>query len=41
MGKSIGKDISKNLSSKYSQKLFDHAKKSAIDSLKISLNRYI
>ena len=29
MGRNIGKDISKNLSSKYSQKLFDHAKQTA------------
>ena len=29
MGTSIGKDISKNLSGKYSQKLIDHTKQSA------------
>ena len=34
MGRNIGKDISKNLSSKYSQKLFDHAKQTATDALK-------
>ena len=38
MSESIGKNISKNLSGKYSQKLFDHAKKSATDVLKISSN---
>ena len=38
MSESIGKNISKNLSGKYSQKLFDHAKKSATDALKISSN---
>ena len=32
--KSIGKKISKNLSSKCSQKLFDHAKQFATDDLK-------
>ena len=32
--KNIGKTISKNLDSKYNQKLFDHAKKSATDALK-------
>ena len=34
MGKNIGKNISKNLSGKYSQKLLDHAKKSATVALK-------
>ena len=34
MGKNIGKNISKNLRGKYSQKLLDHAKKSATDALK-------
>ena len=33
MRKIIGKNISKNLSRKYSQKLFDHAKQSAMDAL--------
>ena len=33
-GESIGKNISVNLSSKYSQKLFDHAKQSTTDELK-------
>ena len=32
--KNIGKKISKNLSSKCSQKLFDHAKQFATDDLK-------
>ena len=35
MGKNIGKNISKSLSSKKSQKMFDHAKQSAIDALKL------
>ena len=34
MGKIIGKNTSKSLSSKYSQKLFDRAKRSATDPLK-------
>ena len=34
MGKNIGNNINKNLSGKYSQKLFDHAKESATDALK-------
>ena len=33
--KNIGKITSKNLSSKYTQKLLDHAKQSATDALKI------
>ena len=33
MDKNIGKIICKNVSGKYSQKLLDHAKKSATDSL--------
>ena len=33
MRKNIGKNIGKNLSSKCSQKLLDHAKKSAADAL--------
>ena len=32
----IGKNISKSLSSKYNQKLLDHAKKSATDALEIA-----
>ena len=36
MGEDIGKNISKSLRGKYSQKLFDHAKKSATDALKTS-----
>ena len=36
MGENIGKNISKSLRGKYSQKLFDHAKKSATDALKTS-----
>ena len=46
MGKTIGKNISKNLSGKYSpgmlamrQKLLDHAKKSATDTLKNSRSK--
>ena len=34
--KKMGKSIGKNLSGKYSQKLLDHAKKSATDTLKTS-----
>ena len=34
MGRNTGEDISKKLSSKYIQKLLDHAKKSAINQLK-------
>ena len=34
MSKTIGKNISKNLSSKQSQKLFDYAKPSTTDTLK-------
>ena len=38
MGKNIGKNWSKNLYGKYSQKLIDNAKQSATDALKTSLN---
>ena len=41
MGKNIGKNISKNFSNKCSQKLLDHAKKSATDALKTSSKRVI
>ena len=34
MWKNIGKSISKNVSSKYRQRLLDHAKQSATDALK-------
>ena len=34
MGKNIGQNVRKTLSGKYSQKLLDHAKKSATDTLK-------
>ena len=34
MGRSIGKSVRKNLSSKYNQNLLDHAKQSATDALK-------
>ena len=34
MSKNVGKSISKNLSSKYSQKRLDYAKQSATDVLK-------
>ena len=37
----IGKNISKNLRSKYSQKLLDHAKQSATDLLKTASKRAI
>ena len=36
MDKNISKIIRKDLSSKYNQKLFDHAKKSATDAIKTS-----
>ena len=36
MGKNIDNNISKNLSSKYSQKLLDHAKISSADATKIA-----
>ena len=35
MGKNSGKNVSKNLSGKHSQKLLDHAKQYATDSLKL------
>ena len=41
MGKNYDKNISKSLSVKYSQKLLDHAKKSAIDLLKTTSKRVI
>ena len=41
MDKNIGKDISKNLSGKYSQKLLDYAEQTAIDTLKTSSKRVI
>ena len=41
MGKNIGKNISKILSSKYSQKLIDHPKQSATDALKITSKKVI
>ena len=34
MGKNLGKNTSKNLSAKYSQTLFSHAKQSATDARK-------
>ena len=37
MGKNIGKKLSKNLSSKYSQKILDNAKQSPTSKLKIAL----
>ena len=37
----IGKKVSKNLSIKYSQKLLDHVKQSAIDALKTTSKRAI
>ena len=39
MDKNIGKNISKNWSRKYSEKLLDHAKQSATDVLKTTLQR--
>ena len=41
MSKNIGKSINKNLSSKYSQKHFDHVKQSAIDALKTAPKKAI
>ena len=41
MGKNASKIIIKNLSSKYSQKILDHDKQSAIYSLKTSSKRVI
>ena len=41
MSKNTGKNISKTLSGKYSQKHLAHAKKSATDALKISSKRVI
>ena len=41
MRKNIGKNISKNLGGKYSQKLLDHAKQSATDSFKTASKRGI
>ena len=41
MRKGIAENISKILSGKYSQKLLDHAKKSATDALKTSLKNVI
>ena len=34
MSKKVGKNISRNLNDKYSQKLLDHAKQSATDAFK-------
>ena len=39
--KYIGKNISRNLSGKYSQKLLDHAKQSATDAFKTASKRAI
>ena len=36
MGKNIGKNITKNLSGKYGQKLLDYAKRIATDAIKTS-----
>ena len=41
VGRNIGKNIRKNLSNKYSQRLIDHAKQSAIDTLKTASKRAI
>ena len=41
MGKSIGKNISKNVRGKYRQKLLDHGKQSAIDIFKTASKREI
>ena len=39
--KNIDRNIRKNLNSKYSQKLLDHAKQSVADALKTSPKRFI
>ena len=41
MDRDSGKNITKNLNNKYSQKIFDHAKQSAIDALKSVSKRVI
>ena len=41
MGENIGKNISKNLNGKYSQKLLDHAKQYAADALQTTSKRVI
>ena len=41
MGGNIGKNIRKNLSHKYSQRLIDHAKPSATDAFKTASKRAI
>ena len=41
MGRKIDKNMSRNLGSKYSQKLLDHAKKSAINAIKTASIRGI
>ena len=39
MCRNIGKNISKSLSSKYSQKIIDHAKQSTTDALKTAAKK--
>ena len=39
MGKNIDKNVSQILSGKYSQKLLDHVKQSAIDALRTTSKR--
>ena len=41
MGKNIGKNMSKSLSGKYSQNIFDHGRPSATDAIKSSSKRVI
>ena len=41
MSKNVGKNVSKNLRGKYSQKLIDHAKQSATDAFKTVSKRAI
>ena len=41
MDRDSGKNITKNLNNKYSRKIFDHAKQSAIDALKSVSKRVI
>ena len=39
MGKTVGKSISKNVYSKYSENLFNHAKQSATDAYKREIQK--
>ena len=41
MDKNLGKNTSEKLSGKYIQKIYDHAKRSATDTIKTSLKKVI